>query len=298
MKQLHKYGIAGLLVFFAYLFIFPLYAQDSSAPNLNLGLTYFLSEVNTPFLGVSTRIKEGKKFLPVKDISVSIFMGQEVNNRILGKVVTNEKGEAYLNIPPGFQQEWDSLSAFSFSAVSDSTGKYASTSAEASITKAKMTIDTAVDGETRNIKVTVLEQSGKEWKPVKDVELKIFVKRLLGDLPISEEESYTTDSLGQVTAEFKRDGINGNSNGEIFIAAKVEDNDQYGNLAIAKKINWGRPYVAENTFNKRTLWATRDKAPLWLLFLASFIIIMVWGVIIYLARQIIRMRKIGKMVNA
>ena len=295
MKQLYKFGIPGILFLLLWILSIPARAQDSLAPSLRLGLSYYLSEVNTPYLGISTRIKEGKKFLPVKNIPVSIYYGPESDKRIVGKVVTSENGDAFLNIPVSFQPAWDSTSSFGFTAVSDSMDKYPRTIAELSVTKAKMTIDTGRDGEIRNILVTVFEQSGRNWLPVRDVELKIVVKRSLGDLPVSEEESYTTDSLGQVTAEFKRDGINGNSKGEIFIAAKVEDNDRFGNLAVSKKINWGKPFTAVNNFGRRTLWATRDKAPLWLLFLAIFIITMVWGVIIYLTRQILKMRKMGKL---
>ncbi|MEK7199532.1 MAG: hypothetical protein AAB212_06395 [Bacteroidota bacterium] len=53
------------------------------------------------------------------------------------------------------------------------------------------------------------------------------------------------------------------------------------------------PFTPVNTFDERTLFATRDKAPLWLLFLAGSIVVSVWSVIIYLVRQIIKIRKIG-----
>ena len=37
------------------------------------------------------------------------------------------------------------------------------------------------------------------WLPVKDVDVKIGVRRLGGDLKIGDEETYTTDSFGQVS---------------------------------------------------------------------------------------------------
>jgi hypothetical protein len=41
------------------------------------------------------------------------------------------------------------------------------------------------------------------------------------------------------------------------------------------------------------LWATRDKAPVWLLLMAGFIVASVWGTIVFLLVQIGKIRKLG-----
>jgi hypothetical protein len=126
------------------------------------------------------------------------------------------------------------------------------------------------------------------------VEVKIMVKRLLGDLPIGDEESYTTDLTGQVTAEFKRDSLPGDKNGNLILLAKTEDNDLYGNLLIEKTCKWGKPLEDNNDeFNSRTLWGTRNKTPFWLLGIAYSIIIGVWSVIIFLVVQIFKIKRLG-----
>ena len=65
-------------------------------------------------------------------------------------------------------------------------------------------------------------QDGK-WVPANGVELKIAVKRSIGNLPIGDEESYTTDSTGSVTAEFKRDSLLGNNKGNFILVARTEE---------------------------------------------------------------------------
>ena len=135
-----------------------------------------------------------------------------------------------------------------------------------------------------------------EWVPAKDVELKIAVKRALGNLPIGDEETYTTDSTGSVTAEFERDSLLGDSKGNFILIARTEDNENFGNLFAEKIVNWGRPPVIDDSFNHRSLWATSTKTPIWLLVLAYSIIAGVWGTIIYLIFQMIRIRRLGKTV--
>ena len=71
----------------------------------------------------------------------------------------------------------------------------------------------------------------------------------------------------------------------------------YGNLTVEKSVPWGVIVKHENNFNKRSLFATRDKTPLWLLFMAYSIIAGVWGVLIYLAIQLLKIRKLGKLLT-
>ena len=82
--------------------------------------------------------------------------------------------------------------------------------------------------------------------------------------------------------------------GNITIVAKIEDNELFGNVMMEKTIPWGKYYTRENNFGKRSLWATRDRTPVWLLFMAYSIIVLVWGVIIYLIIQIVKLKKLGK----
>jgi hypothetical protein len=115
-----------------------------------------------------------------------------------------------------------------------------------------------------------------------------------GILPAGDEETYTTDSTGSVTAEFKKDSLPGDEKGNIVLAAKVEDNDLFGNLLVEKKAPWGIATKPDkNFFDQRTLWSTRFRTPIWLLFMAYSIVIGVWGTIIFLVFQIVKIKKLG-----
>ena len=163
------------------------------------------------------------------------------------------------------------------------------------ITKTKISIDTSSDGATRNIIVAISALINNEWVSAKDVEMKVGISRLGGILSAGDEETYTTDSTGTVTVELKKDSLPGDEKGNIVLAAKVEDNDQYGNLEIEKTVPWGIAVTPDKTFfDQRTLWSTRFRTPVWLLFMAYSIVIGVWGTLIYLVMQIIKVRKMGR----
>ncbi len=136
--------------------------------------------------------------------------------------------------------------------------------------------------------------ANNEWVPAKDVEMKVGVERNGSILSAGDKETYTTDSTGIVSVEFKRDSLPGDIKGNFILAAKVEDNDQFGNLLVEKTVPWGVTLKPDQSFfNQRTLWSTRFKTPLWLLFMAYSIVIGVWGTIIYLALQIVKIKKLG-----
>ncbi len=295
MKQLKNKLRTIILFFILILGIKAIsFAQDSAASPVLMDLKYYVSDQGIPYLMVKTKTKKDRKFLPVKDIPVTVYLNDRSDNSKLGKIVTNDKGEGKITIPASFKSVWDSSTAFTFMAASDAVGKTEALSAELTIKKAKLVLDTLNEDGVRSIRVTALERNGSDWKPVKDVEVKIIVKRLLGDLPISDVESYTTDSTGQVVAEFKRDTLPGDIKGNLILLAKTEDNDTYGNLLVEKTYKWGIPLKDNNdAYNSRSLWGTRYKTPLWLLGIAYSIIIGVWGVIIFLVMQIVRMRKLG-----
>jgi hypothetical protein len=296
MKKLNRNTIQWLLAILLSVAGIPMYPQDSTGVP-GISLTYYAPHNNFPYAIINTRMKIGKKFSAVAGVPVTIYLNEAVTDNLMAKLTTDESGRAKAAVPAALKPLWDSLDEFTFIAVSEAGKKFPETKAELTIKKARLEIDTASEEGVKSIIAKLLEKNGNEWAPVKDAEMKIAVKRLLGDLSAGDEETYTSDSTGMAAAEFIHDSLPGDKHGNIIIIAKTEDNDTYGNLAVEKIVPWGVAHVNENTFGKRTLWGTRDKTPLWLLGLASFIVIVVWGVIIFLVAQISKIRAIGRKNN-
>jgi hypothetical protein len=271
-----------------------LFAQEDAKIDLTVNLRYFMYNNKVPFVSVQSKTKVKKKFQPVPGVEMSLYLDSIAADHLIAKVKTNEEGDAGAPIPPALKALWDSSAKHKFMVEAAAGKNYDEASNDIDVSKARILIDTTTDGDAKSVKITLQELKDKDWSPVKGVDLKVGIQRLGGFLTVSKEESYTTDSLGQVVAEFKRDSMPGDAAGTLTLVAKVEDNEQYGNLVVEKSAPWGVAVKAGNDFNKRTLFATRNKAPLWLLFMAYAISLSVWAVLIYLIGQVIKINKIGK----
>ena len=266
------------------------FAQDSAKKELLLSVTYNMPANKVPQLLVNTKTKVEKRFMPTKGIKVNVFLDADSAANLLGSVTTNENGQAILAIPASFKSVWDASASHSFIGKSEANKDFDETKSEITIKKGRLLIDTVAGADARSVEVTVLALNGNEWQPVKDAEVKIGVKRLGGVLPISDEESYTTDSTGKLVAEFKRDSLPGDAKGIITLAARIEENEELGSLTTETTLPWGVAINKIDHFNERSLWATRDKAPIWLLFMAGSIIVAVWSFLLFLFYQIYRIK--------
>jgi hypothetical protein len=261
-----------------------------------LNLNYHSLNNKLPYLTVSAKFRNEKVIETVKGMKVKVYITEVAEENLLSTVVTDNKGQAKLIIPVSAKETWDSQPKHAFIAVSEETPAFAETQAEIEITKSRILIDTTTTEEgKRALSVQVMELGEEGWVPAADVELKIGVNRLGSLLPISEEESYTTDEEGMVEAAYERLNLpSSEENGNLVLAVKVEDNDNYGNLITETTLPWGTYLKAVDITDQRSLWGTRDKTPLWLLFMAYTLALGVWGTIVYLVYQIIRIKKLGK----
>ena len=283
-----------ILLFFLGTSISKINAQDPAASATVLSVRYFLPENKVPYIEVSTKKKAGRKFEPVMGIPVNVYFNEESATKVLGKIITGVSGAGRVAIPASFKAAWDSLSEIKFVAVSDSSKGVESLSSDVTIKKAILVIDTASADGIRTVTAQLKEKKGNVWVAVKEIEMKLGIKRMLGNLSAGDTETYTSDSTGLAIAEFKRDAIAGDEKGNFILVARVEDNDNYGNLVVEKSVPWGKPLLTDTHFWHRSLWSTGNRAPVWLIFIAVAIMAGVWSVIIYLIMQIIKIKKMGR----
>jgi hypothetical protein len=268
-----------------------LMAQAIEKNTLVLDVKYYNRNNAEQYLVVSAKSKIDGKFQKVGKIIVKVYITTDTDkNNLIGTGITTERGEFILFIPPAAKTEWIKSATQNFIAVSAPTKLYDKTTGEISITKAKIKIDTA-DGKIVNASLVTLVDS--IWKPMAGIEMVLAVKRLDGNLNISETATYTTDSLGAVTGEFTRENLPGDQKGNLILVANIIDNDVFGNVEAESTVPWGKPLVYTNNFNHRSLFARRGLSPIWLELLAYGIILLVWAVIIFLVFQIRKIIQLG-----
>lgn len=271
-----------------------LYAQEEK-PELTLTISYVATANKIPYLQLQTQARKEKTIEIVSGIPVKVYLDEESERGFIGQVTTNDKGIAKLVLPPSAKETWTGSPKHTFIATTEETKSFLPGSSEREVTKGRILIDTLLEDGIRNITASFQEFTGSEWLPANEVEIKIGIRRQGGILPISDEESYTTDSTGMVTAEFKRDSLPGDKKGHLVIVARTEDHDLYGSVVAEKTLPWGVIMNTRNEqFGKRSLWATGNKVPLWLLLLAFSVVAGVWSVIVYLVAKIAQLRKLGR----
>jgi hypothetical protein len=157
--------------------------------------------------------------------------------------------------------------------------------------KARITISFAEEDSVKQVKavITNADSSGKE-SPVKGVEIKFYVKKSFGLLPL-EGDNTTTDADGEASVEFPND-LPGDSLGNVTVIAKVEDNDVLGNIEEYKTVKWGKPVLFAK-LSQRALWASGKNAPVPLVIIVSGMVAGAWAVIMYILYQLIQIKKSG-----
>jgi hypothetical protein len=286
MKRLKVFSVLATIIFLTISF----YVSGQEKGSLKLGLMYTQVNDQAPVLRLSTKTKKGKKFEQVEGIEITLSFMEETPKGFLGKVKTDKAGLASFELPAQILPTLDSLSPFKFIATTASNEQFDAVTSESEITKARIELALPEVDSTRAVEAKVLALQEGKWTEVPEVEVKLFVKRLFSDLPLGEG-TYTTNETGQVSGEFNTN-IPGDGEGNIIVGAKIDDNETYGTIISVKSVKWGVPLKDDRSFYKRTLWAARDKTPLWLLIFPNIIIITVWGFIFYLFYLIRIIRKV------
>lgn len=266
--------------------------NDSVKPVSVVTLRYFNVNNSMQYLLLKSASKVGRIFTPQENKTYEIYLDSASPNSLISKVQTNEQGLAKAVLPPSLATQWNSSPQHTF-VVKEGNEEVLS---DYTITKSRISLDTTTVDGVKNITASVMQLNKRnQWVPVPDVEITIGVKRMNSILPAGDEPTYTTDSTGTATAELKKDSLPGDEKGNYILAAKVEDNDVVGNLRVEQTVPWGvRTETDHSFFKQRTLWSTRFRTPFWLLFTVYGIVIGVWGTLLYLVFNLVRIGKIGK----
>lgn len=264
--------------------------EDTAAGKPVVKLQYFNNNNRVQYFILDSKLKKNKIFTPQKNKAYQLYIDSSSAPNLVAQLQTNESGKAKAILPPSLQAVWNASAQHTFIVKAGDEEVIT----DYAITKAKITIDTSSADGVKNIIVTVMKQENDKWAPAKEVEMKVGIQRLGSILSAGDEATYTTDSTGSVTVQLKKDSLPGDEKGNIILAAKVEDNDQFGNLLAEKKVLWGKAVKPDtHFFDQRTLWTTRFRTPIWLLLMAYSIVIGVWGTLIYLVVQIVKIKKMG-----
>lgn len=272
-----------------------LFAQEEEIEKAKVRMQFHYNKKSdgSRVLNIKTRTKIEKKLTPVSGLEINLFSVDTSGNVRLGKINTDAAGEAVFTLPDKLGNSSDSLNQFTFIAEFKENDQYLGAEKEISVQDASIEIELIDNDSVKYVKVSVngIGRDGSKI-PSEETEVKFYVKRMFSLLPIGGDYT-TTDESGNVEIEFPLD-LPGDSTGMVFIIARLEDDENFGNIEVMESAEWGVPAFMEHTLGPRELWGARSNAPIWLILMSSGIVAIVWITLIYVCIQLLKIRKIGK----
>ncbi|HEY4798029.1 MAG TPA: hypothetical protein VII99_03030 [Bacteroidia bacterium] len=234
---------------------------------------------------------EQKKFAPTANIPVSFYVLKDKEQVLLGKSISNNEGNAILILPKDVPADADGF--FTITGKIDKNNLFEEGEETMHFKNANLTVKLDTK-DTGRVVTAIFTETGANGnaKPVKDVAIKFYLQRLFGDLPASDDNSVTTDSKGEASFPFPKD-VAGDTTGKIFVVAKVEDNEQYGNLENRTPVQWGTVAPIDTHAFGREMWS--PYAPPQIIITLCTLFGGVWCTYFFVLLQLRKMKKEGEL---
>jgi hypothetical protein len=157
--------------------------------------------------------------------------------------------------------------------------------------RGRLVITPVKEDSTLTIQAKLVDLSTGAETPIAETNVAVYVKRLFNPLKVGEG---ATDEAGEVAVTVPNN-LPGDSKGLLSLIAKVEDNENFGNMEAVSTQKWGVPVTDKVSSFPRALWSPNP--PIWML--VTFIILMttVWGHYIVIVYELFRLRKEEPHVN-
>ena len=210
---------------------------------------------------------------------------------LIGKLFLNYDGEVVFDFSEKFNTLTSKLHKYKFIARMESDPFYEDAQQEITISEAMISIEYFGKDSIKTATATLIQWKDSEYIPVVGIEMKLFIKRSFSLFPFGES-GLTTNKEGKVSGDLPLD-IPGEAGGKITIVASIIDNEDYGTIESTKKVDWNI-FPKKNEEIGRTLWASGKNAPIPLVLASCSIIILIWGIIIYIISRLFYIKKIGK----
>jgi hypothetical protein len=230
-------------------------------------------------LKASSRIGKQNVSISGAHIMVSNEVGDE--EIALGHVMTDENGQGSLVIPGLASLKMDSTATYTIRALYKGNDTLTKASTRISVRDAKIFAKVVVKDSVNYLTAQLMDSATDSL--LADQSLFTQVDRLIRPLKFGKDFN-TTDEEGTIMVEIPNDipGIDGN----LLLEVVLSESDEYGTIKARVNAPVGVPVVEESTYAQRTMWSPKNKAPLYLLIIANFIIFGIWITIIYLLRNL------------
>ncbi len=295
--QLKKTKRVLLLLSLIFVFVARSFAgNDGEATKItpNFKLSYKIID-GKPSIKVELSYKDGKKFIPVNNIIVNLYLSEVrkfnpvTGEGWMGNLVTDDDGVVEFDLSDNFKRIKTGAHVFNFIASIGTDPKFENSSEQITVNDVRISLSNSVADSLTTVVAKLSMFKDSVESPAAKTEIKLLIKRTFGALPFGEE-NLSTDENGEVSGVLPKD-IPGNNDKTITVAARYEDQENDGIIEVTKRIPWSVPPI-EHKFTKRTLWSSGQNAPVPLVIVSVTIIFTIWGIIFYLISLLFKIKKL------
>jgi 5-hydroxyisourate hydrolase-like protein (transthyretin family) len=269
-----------IVLFFCFINIS--FGQDKK--NMNLAVQYVKIMKEQSQLKILAQFKGVNGFEPCKYIYFNIYKTDTIDDSKsvkIGKILTNSVGKATFAIPKKFVE---SSGVYS---VKVENNKFFEDKEETSIIKdANIEVSIEKGDSVYNIKARLTDANNQ---PIVGESLEVGLKRLFGNMPIGEKESYDTDEDGTITVPIDA-GLTGVDH-KLNFQIVLKESDVYGTVIYNQLAKSGVAIVDKSTFNQSTMWSPPTKTPLFLWIIPNTILISIWSILVFLVFNLFKIYK-------
>ena len=286
--------IGILFLVFHNLYSTPLQEEEEKA-RVRIELNYFKLKDDSSYLAVKVLTRIERQYQPVPGVIINLFLNQQTKAGMMGNITTDQEGQGVFILPPKFYQAKDTLTSMAFMARLQNDPNYQDRITSIEIRDAKVTIIPIDSLKQIKVRLTQKDSSNHEL-PIEGADIKCYVQRMFSRLPVGEEYNITDDN-GEVNIQIPPD-LPGDESGNLELIVGLEEDDTYGNITAHATLQWGSDVlIGKDTFDERTMWSSREKTPIYLLIWPNLMLLIVWGVIVYLLVQLRKIYRDTKMVK-
>jgi hypothetical protein len=258
--------------------------QDDEKARVRMELNYFKFKEDSSYLMVKVQTRVERQYQPVSGVIINLFLNEQTRSGMMGNITTDQQGEGTFTLPPKFYQAKDTASILNFMARLKNDPNYQDRVTSLEIRDARVKV-IPIDSSKQIMVRLTQKDSTSNHVPVEGAAVKCYVQRMFSRLPVGDEFNFT-DEDGQVLIQLPKD-LPGDESGNIKLIVGLEEDDNFGNIFASPTLPWGSSLLKhEDLFDERTMWASREKTPPYMLIWPNLILLIVWGVIVYLIVQL------------
>jgi len=253
---------------------------------VRMKLYYFKTDTGDRKIQIGLTAGSGKNMHGVKNGEVILTSMLGDSTVTLATLETDTLGVVTLYLAPDLKLPMDEDGKSIIAANYDGDDIYASASGDLEISDIDLEFTFEEEDSVKYLNVQANRIDGEGNKiPVEGLEINIGVQRLYSVLPIEKVE---TDEDGSAVLEISND-LPGDAVGLLTFVARIEDNDEFGNVTKSASHEWGNPVSYEIKPLPRQLWT--DEAPIWMIASVCIILMGAWYHFFLSISKLIKLKK-------